>query len=325
MLFMIRRYAVFVCLFVLVGTATKAQQHPQYSLFSYNTAVYNPGMVGLDDFFSVTAHGRYQWTGIEGSPTSQNLSAQLPLFPVKSDVGLIVVNNQQGLQRNTEASLQFNYRIWQRKTTWAIGVQAGILQSALNGAKIVTPDGNYEGGNINHNDPILSEGWTDAIQPTFAAGIGMTSKHFTGGISALYLNEPKLALTQGSNGPTVKRNFFSHLTYNFKVKRNVRVLPSIMLKYDLQDLQQEANVVLDHSRLGWIGLGYRGFTETSQDAAYAMIGVRISKKLVAAYSYDYTLSGLKSASDGSHEVLIRYESPLTGVARPGKIIYTPRF
>ena len=321
---MIRCYAA-LFLFIAIGFSTKAQQHPQYSLFSYNEAVYNPGMVGLDDFLSITAHGRYQWTGIEGSPTSQNISAQLPLFPIKSDIGLVVINNQQGLQRNTEASLQFNYRLIQRRITVAIGAQAGFMQSALNGAKIITPNGDYEGETINHNDPILSEGWTDAIKPVIAAGIGLVGKNVSAGVSAVYLNEPKLGLTEGLNGPLLKRNFFSHLTYNFKVTRNVKVIPSFMMKYDFQDLQHEANAALDHSRLGWFGLGYRGFTETTQDAAYAMIGVRISKRLSIAYSYDYTLSELNAASDGSHEVLVRYESPLTGTARPGKIIYTPRF
>lgn len=319
-----RNVYIAFCFIILLSTKSFAQQHPQYSLNRFNQAAYNPAFVGLDDLFSVTAQARYQWTGIDGAPMSQNLSAQLPLYAIKSDVGLLVLNNQQGLQRNTEASLQFNYRIHQRKTIWSIGVQGGVLQAALNGTKVITPEGSYEDGSINHNDPILSEGWTNSLKPAFGAGLAVQGRKFKAGVSALYLNEPPLSLTNTS-GPKVKRNYFSHLTYNFKLSRNVLVHPSVFLKYDMDDLQHEANVALQHNRLGWIGLGYRGFTETTRDAAYAFIGFRLSKAWWLAYSYDYTLSGLEAASYGSHEILLRYEAPLSGVAKPGKIIYTPRF
>ncbi|HZF99570.1 MAG TPA: PorP/SprF family type IX secretion system membrane protein [Chitinophagales bacterium] len=309
---------------LVVSTNAFAQQHPQYSLYRFNQAAYNPAAVGLDDLFSVTAQARYQWTGIDGAPLSQNLSAQLPLHAIKSDVGLLVLNNQQGLQRNTEAALQFNYRIRQRRTIWAVGVQGGVLQSALNGSKIITPDGGYDDGTVNHNDPILPESWTNILKPAFGAGLAVQSRRLKAGLSALYLNEPVLGLTT-SEGPKVRRNYFSHLTYNFKVSRNVLVHPSLFFKYDMDDLQHEANVALQHNRLGWLGLGYRGFTETTRDAAYAFIGFRLSRAWWLAYSYDYTLSGLEAASYGSHEILLRYESPLSVVARPGKIIYTPRF
>ena len=319
-------YTVFrltIFAYIVFSTNAFAQQHPQYSLHRFNQAAYNPAFVGLDDLFSVTAQARYQWTGIDGAPLSQNLSAQLPLYAIKSDVGLLVLNNQQGLQRNTEATLQFNYRIRQRRTIWAIGVQGGVLQSALNGSKIITPDGDYEGG-INHNDPILPDGWANTLQPAFGAGLAVQGRRLKAGVSALYLNEPALGLTT-SEGPKVERNYFSHLTYNFKVSRNVLVHPSLFFKYDMDDLQHEANVALQHNRLGWLGLGYRGFTETTRDAAYAFVGFRLSRAWWLAYSYDYTLSGLEAASYGSHEILLRYEAPLTGVAKPGKIIYTPRF
>jgi type IX secretion system PorP/SprF family membrane protein len=317
-------YAVILSLSILLVTNAFAQQHPQYSLYRFNQAAYNPAVVGLDDVFSVTAQARYQWTGIDGAPLSQNLSAQLPLYAIKTDVGLLVLNNQQGLQRNTEASLQINYRLWQRRTIWSIGIQGGVIQSALNGTKIITPDGSYGDGVIDHNDPILTEGWTNSLKPAFGAGLAVRGRKLNAGISALYLNEPKLGITSGK-GPIVKRNLFSHVTYNFKLTRNVILHPSLFAKYDLDDLQHEANVALQHSRLGWLGVGYRGFTESNRDAAYAFIGFRLSKAWWMAYSYDYTLSGLSRASYGSHEVLLRYESPLGTAARPGKVIYTPRF
>jgi type IX secretion system PorP/SprF family membrane protein len=240
-------------------------------------------------------------------------------------VGLIIVNNQQGLQRNTEASLQFNYRLSQKKFVLAVGAQGGVMQASLDGSKIITPQGTYETGTVQHNDPILTETLVNSLKPVFGAGVALQSRRVKAGVSALYLNEPKLSLTQGSSAPSLQRNFFSYLTYNFNLSRNVKAVPSAFVKYDLVDMQHEANVSFEHRRLGLVGVGYRGFTSSNRDAAYAFLGFRLSKKWRVAYAYDYTLSALGNGSYGSHELLLRYESVLTGVAKPGKIIYTPRF
>lgn len=302
-----------------------AQQFPQYSLFSADMSRYNPAHVGLNNLIEISAGGRYQWYGLPGAPISQSLNVQMPLLPFNSDAGLIVINNQQGLQRNTELSVQYNLRIVNGRTVVAIGARAGVIQSILNGNKIITPEGEYEGGTVNHNDPLLSHSLSGGLQPAFGAGIAISSAKMQAGISSLYLNEPMIDVLQGDGNSKIERNFFSYLTYTFKTNPSVSVVPSIMIKYDTHDFQQEANIAIRHSRLGWTGLGYRGIMAESRDALYAMLGMQLSKKISLAYAYDYTLLELKNVSNGSHELLVSYATPFTSVAKPGKIIYTPRF
>ena len=100
---------------------------------------------------------------------------------------------------------------------------------------------------------------------------------------------------------------------------------AFLVKYDFADMQEETNVAFQYKTLGWIGAGYRGFQKSNQDAVYALIGIRVSKKWTIGYSYDYTLSALNRVSNGSHEILVNYAFELSQIAKPGKFIYTPRF
>ena len=50
-----------------------------------------------------------------------------------------------------------------------------------------------------------------------------------------------------------------------------------------------------------LGLAYR-----YGDAISALAGVRIFKSFFLGYSYDYSLTGLKSYNDGSHEIILKY-------------------
>ncbi|MCY7362864.1 MAG: type IX secretion system membrane protein PorP/SprF, partial [Ignavibacteria bacterium] len=100
----------------------QAQQHPQYSLFNYNINTYNPAFTGINNNFSVIAHGRAQWLGINGYPFSQNLVIQMPLYGIRGGIGLTLMNNQQGLQRNTHAGIDYALIVRKPKYIFSIGI-----------------------------------------------------------------------------------------------------------------------------------------------------------------------------------------------------------
>ena len=89
--------------------------------------------------------------------------------------------------------------------------------------------------------------------------------------------------------------------------------------------QAEGDLVIQYKNFIWFGAGYRGFNNQSMDAAIGTVGIRISENLSVGYSYDYTTSALGGAENGSHEVLLNYRVNLVKTAKPGKVIYTPRF
>ncbi len=50
-----------------------------------------------------------------------------------------------------------------------------------------------------------------------------------------------------------------------------------------------------------LGLAYR-----YNDAVSALVGLHISKSFFLGYAYDYSITGLESYNDGSHEIILKY-------------------
>ena len=310
---------------VLTCNISFAQQHPQYSLFNQNMVVYNPAYTGISNNLIVALHGRAQWYNIKGLPISQNIQAHTPVYFLHGGLGVSILNNQQGLQRNTHAGLNYSYIIHGRKYKISFGFHAGIIETSLDGKKIITPTGNYEGNNIDHNVNILSVSILENLQFDLSAGIAFESKRISFGISSVNINEPKLGLTQSTNGLILKRNYISNFSYNINFSKNVLFKNYFLAKYDVNDLQAESNISFQYKKLGFLGVGFRGFEKNNIDATYAYLGIYLTQSWILSYAYDYILSDLNNASSGSHEILLQYSLPLSQTAKPGKIIYTPRF
>lgn len=59
---------------------TYAQQDPQYSQYMYNMSTVNPAYAtGQSGLISTGLLFRKQWTGIEGSPQTANVFANIPM------------------------------------------------------------------------------------------------------------------------------------------------------------------------------------------------------------------------------------------------------
>ena len=52
----------------------------------------------------------------------------------------------------------------------------------------------------------------------------------------------------------------------------------------------------------WVGASYR-----NRDAIVAILEYQINRKLRLGYSYDYTISKLRTIESGSHEIMLGYD------------------
>ncbi|MEO6037162.1 MAG: PorP/SprF family type IX secretion system membrane protein, partial [Saprospiraceae bacterium] len=135
--------------------ALTAQQAPQYSLFMLNPYAANPAYAGLENTLVVTGVYRQQWSGLKGAPLTQHINAHLPLYVIRSGLGLKVENDAIGAHRVTQASASYDYQLeLGRNALLSVGVGAGYLQYTLDGDKLRAPQGTYvePGGLFDHND-----------------------------------------------------------------------------------------------------------------------------------------------------------------------------
>ena len=270
---------------------------------------------------------RMQWVGIEGSPMTQIVGVHMPVAGIRSGVGLNIINDLVGAERNTGVMLSYAYRAkLGARSSLAIGFNIGGIQKSIDGDKLRSPSGDYIGG-INHDDDFIPVGVASGMAPDAGIGIYLESDKLTIGLSAQHLLEPSIDFdipSGGTYGIGFNRHFFLFGAYEMEIG-NIVLHPSLLLKSDLVKLQSEISAIAEFGDIFKGGLAFRGLEPDSFDAVSILAGMDISRQLTLMYSYDFTLSTLKNASSGSHELSVQYKIQDLLPTKKGKAIYTPRF
>ncbi len=292
----------------------------------FNQFSYNPAYAGMDNSLSFTGLYRKQWSGLTNSPITQNINVHMPLYILSGGIGINVENDKLGLEQNLLATLSYNFQIPVGKIgILAIGASGGIFQKTLDGALILTPEGQYEGLTINHNDDLpLPTSQLSELTPTFNAGIYFQTESFEAGLSTVNIQEPVIEGTFFST--TLSRNYFFNAAYQFDLLRSITVHPSILIKSDFIETQMEASILFKYNDNIFVGGSFRGYNTNTSDALSLIVGLNLSEKIKLAYAYDYTLSDLNLVSNGSHEIMINYNlGREIGKGKLPKIIFNPRY
>jgi type IX secretion system PorP/SprF family membrane protein len=209
----------------------------------------------------------------------------------------------------------------------SFGVAAGIVQGALDGNKLRTPDGDYTQGTPDHRDNLLSLATIRGIVPTFDAGIFYKSEKIEGGISVVNVSEPKLKLDGAKTvDALLKRGYLALLMGHFDLFSNITIHPSVLVKSDATQTQIDFSTFFKYDDNIFLGASFRGYNKNSVDAVAILGGLKLNPKLTLAYSYDLGLSDLKNVTQGSHEIMLQYNlGKEFGKGKLPPIIYNPRF
>ena len=320
---MIVRSALLLFLLTLAAEAT-AQQLAGYSMPWRDPVQFNPAYAGLDNSLSITGAYRSQWSGLDGQPTGQRLSAHLPVYFLSSGVGVEVERDQIGARQFSTYGLSYNYQLVRGRSVWSLGVSARWLQLGVDGTLLRTPDGNYEDPNtIIHNDDLLPTGAVDNSTASFGAGLFYQSPNVSGGVSARNLNGAVIAFPGFDY--TLRREYHAYLQLRFDVLRNLELLPVLYAVSDGTQTQATGGAMVRLRENAFLGALYRGYSGTTSDAVVVTGGIDVSDKINVAYAYDITLSPLRSVQTGSHEISLKYNlRQRIGAGVPPPVIYYPR-
>lgn len=320
---------IYVLLFFIIFSLSSsyAQQPAQYSLYMLNPYGVNPAAAGLKGTLEATGGFRTQWVGIDGNPVTQYLNVVLPLSIVSSGVGFSIHNESIGARNGLTAKASYNYIIKMGDGQLSFGAAGGIVQGSLNSAKLRTPEGDYNQGVIDHKDKILSSVSISGTTPTFDVGIFFRNEKFEGGLSSSNIIEPKLKLTgQSDINVVLKRNYFALFGARFDLTNNITIHPSMLIKSDAVQTQMDFSTFVRYNDNIFLGATFRGYNKNSQDAIAAFGGLKLNSKLMLAYSYDITLSAIKTVTQGTHEIVLQYNiGKEFGKSKLPPIIYNPRF
>ncbi len=304
-------FKVFLAIFgLLIAKPTFAQQDPYYTHFRFNQPAYNPASIGDTDSsigLSAVYHGQWKSTDDQSSlyqnvaPTTINFNIDGQILnknnhdPIGA-IGISVVDDKLGYFKTTTMTLQGAYfvNLNEGYSRIVFGSEVGFIQFGY----------------------VRDDSFPSASDQTLDLGMGMMLRHkrlthtikdLYLGVSMRHLNAPVFELKFDTSRSTLwyysPAIYFTSGAEIITSKPQLVIEPAILFKYTGK-FQMDLNVMARYNNTFRGGLGYRQFGTT--DAMSLMLGY-IRGGMQIGYSYDITLSRIRTVSSGTHEIMIAYD------------------
>ena len=300
----------------------QAQLDAQFSQYMFNRIIYNPAYTGSESHINTAVAYRHQWMNLNGKPVTQLVTVDGPVEPIKSGVGMYIMNDKIGPERSTYVMATYSYKYAFDAGQVAFGFNGGVIQNTIDGSQLRASGGDYSAG-INHNDNLIPDNTVSNMVTDFGFGAYYTNNNMYAGISVSHLTQPKLQYGSGASYK-LARNYYLIGGYRYELNENLILKPSLLIKSDFNKTQLDININALYNKNIWGGLSYRGLLKNSSDAIIALAGVNVTEQFSVGYSYDVTTNKIRNYSSGTHEFLLSYRFRPFG-ARPAKLIFCPRF
>lgn len=293
----------------------RAQTDAPLTQYFQAPSIINPASAGATDLLRIRVGSRMQWVGIDGAPTNFYASGDIPfrIFNRRWGGGLTMVQSSEGLYSTLSLNAQLSARQKIGKGYLTLGIQFGYLTQKFKGSEVFIPDDDdYHEG----TDEAIPNMDVEGNHLDLAVGLGYTHKWFTLGLACSHLLSPTIRMQrEGAEGGgssdeqnfefQFRRNLYFTAESNIPIKNTLfEVLPSVMVRSDLQSVQADITARLRWKKFLTAGIGYR-----SGDAVSVLLEAQL-KGFTLGYSYDYATSAIMRASSGSHEVWVGYSLKL---------------
>lgn len=281
-------------LLIVLAINVSAQQVPQFSQYMFNRYVINPAAAGSQSDMPILLGYRSQWSGLTDAPTTFNLSAHTP-FGKKVGLGAMFYNDRTGPTSRSELNLSYAYhmRVGFYDLKLAFGLSGVLHQNMVNYGLLTfdLPD-----------DKVLGNS-EKSITPNAAFGTYLYNKNFFLGYSLPQLLELKMgdATNTVFENKMLRHNFIT-AGYKFNIAEGYALEPSFLIKGAKNaPTQVDINTKLIYKESMWLGIS--GRTSNSLESIVAMVGIS-KNKISVGYSYDITLSSIRTYAAGSHEFFL---------------------
>ena len=296
----------FLYLVIIVKLAAFSQQDPQFTNNMFYKLGVNPGYAGAEGAISGIILNRYQWDGYRGSPKTLIFSADAAInaFGSGGGIGLNVVSDELGFEKNTQINANYAYSKSLRFGKLGIGVSLGVLNKSINGEWEIPEDdfGIYTQPN---SDPAIPQGEVSQVALDAGLGLYLSSNQYYVGASVTHVNQGEIKFSDLATTYLV-RHYYLMGGYNIKLSDPLFELqPSFLFKTDLAFWQLDLNANIVFNKRFWGGITYR-----VQDAIALLMGMEMENGLRFGYSFDLVTSAVSHFGYGSHEIFVSYSLDL---------------
>lgn len=315
-----------IFIFVILTYRQLNAQDPNFSQFYNNPVYYNPGMTAINNGFTFRANARSLWTPIPGKFNTSSVTFEAEAIN-KLGFGLLAMTNVEGegMLRTSGANMYYSYRpVDTRNMIFQVGFSAGVQSKNVDWSRFTFSD-NYDEvfGNVN-NSAFIPPNFNSVTYVDFGSGFALRFNRkrkrsgrlieystTTIGGAAHHLTRPKDALIGDLDRLPMKFNFHAstQLLINGKIYS-----PAFMFERqnEFQTFAIGANITNRPYTAGfWIRNRTFLMTGDRFDSFMVSLGANIPlnsfNTMRVMYSFDMTISRLRSSSIGSHEVSLIFD------------------
>ena len=283
---------LFCLLIVFVADNVLAQQDILMTHFMFDKLRINPAITGVEEGVSSAMVYRNQWDKVAGAPNTAIFNCEMNLSKYAvGGAGLSFYHDAIGPIRQNRLLLNYAYPIQIGETgVLNIGLGLGLLNFGLE------PNWIPPTSAVDASLPTASSG--NSIDGNF----GLYYKSFKGyyvGLSSAHLNKP----TIHTSNFTFERHYFVNVGHRFSnilgPKKDLEA--QVLVMSDLIKQVGDINLRYIHSNLFYAGLTIR-----TTNTYCMMAGFYPLKNITLGYSFDLNAKSILSASNGTHEIVLRY-------------------
>jgi len=327
------RILAFCSLLVTSGLTDLSAQDPQFSQFYANPLYLNPALAGAPICPRLIGNYRNQWPSVEQAFVTYNASYDQYVEFLHGGVGLLFTADRAGggNLNTTMISLMYAYKF---NITGRIHASAA-LQATYYQRRLVWENLLFEDMIDPQNGFVLptSEKQPDQSRvgvPDFSAGVFIGYEDLIyGGVAVSHLSQPDISFYANSTAKlfmkiTVSAGSVINLRKGggYDEEKEFSISPNVL--YQQQDAFHQLNLGLSLTFDPFIGGVWFRYNFENPDALIPFLGIHY-KNLRIGYSYDFTISHLKGASGGAHEVSASWQFPCIEKRRHIRAIKCPRF
>lgn len=308
---------VFYLLMIMGLSVSAYGQDPEFSQFYAAPLHLNPATAGMAYGPRITLNYRNEWPSIDNGYQTYAIGYDQHIDALSGGIGVQLMADRVagGLLNSYSAQVMYAYQLkLSRNFGVKAGVSGGVLHRNIDWASLTFNDQInpvYGFSDAFGNPNITNELAPDDFNRTvfdMAVGAIVFSKNFYGGVAVKHLTSPNDGF-RDEDGAGLPLRFTVHAGGEFDLfhrKRNKELLLSPNVLFTQQSNFTQLNLGT-HITFDWLygGVWYR-HTFNNTDAVIGLIGVKIAQYVKVGYSYDVTLSNLRPASGGTHELSLVY-------------------
>ena len=296
---MMNKYYLNILLFFLMVIPLRSQQESSFNHYMFNSQLFNPAFVGLEENVTISSLNNIQWVGFDGNPSTNSL-----LFDASLDnnlgLGVQLLSDIIGPLNSNYLAVDLSYHLALNDKSQKLSV----------GLKLSVNDHNINLNKLKYDN--LSDPTAQIKNSYFITNIGFGLYYYTDslyfGFSIPYFFEP--------NKINKQRHYYLSGGYTKSLGNKFQINPNFLIKKTKgSPTSINFSSILFYNEAFWLGANFgssdKNFTSpkiTGGDISF-MTGFKISSSLTLGYSYTSPIGEWTSSyNSNSHEIFIKIKT-----------------